>query len=92
MLTPLLQSSIDALSRLDAEKLEELCSEAETLVAEHREESLQGAVEARALKRTLFELLRTTDENLRLLRELRGMRVQGVASDDAPNGGPQWVR
>lgn len=53
-----------------------------------------GTIHARALKNTLCELLRTTDANLRLLRQLRDMRVTGLAIDDYSSaaGGPRWVR
>jgi len=91
-LAPLLENAVEALSVLDADRLEGLCAEAEALVANHREEAIRSAVEARALKRTLFELLRTTDANLRLLRELRDLRVTGLRSDDVPDGGMRWVR
>jgi len=94
MRTALLRETVDALSALDAEKLEELCAEAEALVAHRPEQSVQGAVEARALKQTLFELLRTTDENLRLLRELRGLRGKGLRREENEGltGAARWVR
>lgn len=89
-----LRESIDALSVLDADRLEQLCTEAEALVANRREECVRSAVDARALQRTLMELLRTTDANLRVLRELRELRVHGLREgrDEALTGAPRWVR
>jgi hypothetical protein len=94
----MLRETVDALSVLDAGRLEKICAEAEALVAEGRSEvrqqELRGAMEARALQRTLIELLRSTDANLRLLRELRGLRVNGIRKDDDTGlaGGDRWVR
>jgi hypothetical protein len=90
-LTKTLQSTIDALSLLDVSKLEQLCDEAEALVGSHRVESERGAFETRALQRTLLELLRSTDENLRVLRELRLRRMR---SDDnmSLGGSDRWAR
>jgi hypothetical protein len=91
---PVLEETIEALSVFDADRLEELCTEAEALLANRSEASVRSAVDARALQRTLMELLRTTDANLRVLRELRELRVRGLRSSDneALTGAPRWVR
>lgn len=91
MLSPLLQQAVDALGGLDAERLEQLCGEVEALVRDRREECVQAAVETRALRRTLFELLRTTDSNLRLLRELRDLRIRSLEVE-GKLGDQRWVR
>jgi hypothetical protein len=88
---PLLRETISALSVLDGARLEQLCGEAEVLAQTSPQEPVRDAVEVRALQQTLMELLRTTDANLRLLRELRALRVSGVGSDAEP-GGVRWVR
>lgn len=93
-----LRETIGALSVLDADKLEQLCTHAEALVANRSEATVRSAVDARALQRTLLELLRTTDANLRLLRELRDLRVIGLRSSEnealtgSPTGAVRWVR
>jgi hypothetical protein len=87
---PLLREAIGALSVLDAVRLERLCERAEELARE-TPGPVRDAVEARALQPTLMELLRTTDANLRLLRELRSLRVSGIGSDAEPGAVP-WVR
>lgn len=71
---------------------EELKSDAQTVAKDPQQ--IAGTIHVAALKNTLCELLRTTDANLRLLRQLREMRVMGLA-DDAyghPSGGARWVR
>lgn len=93
MSTPLehlLGETVDALSRLDAKRLERLASQAET-VSLPISCSERKTVEVRALRNTLLELLRTTDENLRLLRGLQRTRVAGLGEASAPMyGGSPW--
>ena len=87
-LSPLLRSTLDALSTLDANRLERLGDEAEVLANESGPLSLREHENARVLQHTLAELLRNTDANLRLLRELRETRgyTAGEHPGDAPWG------
>jgi hypothetical protein len=81
----LLEQTLDALSCFDAERLEELAAQAEDM-------PVARPIEVRALRNTLCELLRSTDANLRLLRELRTLRVTGLRSDEYGCGDVRWVR
>ncbi|MFC6644308.1 hypothetical protein ACFQBQ_01615 [Granulicella cerasi] len=92
MLKPLLQQSITALGQMDAERLEALCEQAEDLRSQTSGAGDLPVAEVSALKQTLFELLRTTDENLRVLRELRGLRASGLSGDASQDGELRWVR
>lgn len=87
----IVRETISALSVLDAQRLLQLCDEAEALARTKSRTAPRDGVEVRALQNTLLELMRTTDANLRLLRELRALRVRGVGSDATP-GGVRWVR
>ncbi len=69
----LLQETLDALRVLDAERLERLAEEAEALQARCAAIT-ERPLELRALRKTLLEVLRSTEGNLRVLR---GLRAQG---------------
>ena len=88
----LLRNTIDALARLDAERLEALAAEAERCSGTSASAGLRLTVEVRALRDSLLEVLRTTDENRRLLRGLHQAQLRGLAAQaDVPScGGVAW--
>ena len=83
----MLRDTIDALGRLDVERLESLADQAERISEAEKQRS---TIELAALCETLVELLRTTDENLRLLRGLHHARLSGLAMDPR-SGGAEWA-
>lgn len=82
-----LRETIEALGRMDVDRLESLADQAERISEAEKQRS---TIELAALRETLVELLRTTDENLRLLRGLHHARLDGLAMD-ARRGGAEWA-
>lgn len=90
--TALLRNTIDALAHADAHRLETLAVAADALSYDPGE--VHNSIEMGSLLGTLLQLLRTTDENLRLLRGLQHVQVRGLnfEADAASYGGVAWVR
>jgi len=83
----LLESTIEALSVMDAERLEQLAEEAEALRSRCATIS-ERPLELKAMRQTLQGLLRTTEGNLRVLYGLRGLSPRELGMDE----GLRWER
>lgn len=87
----LLESTIDALSVWDTERLEQLVEEAEALRSRCAAIS-ERPLELRAMRQTLHDLLRSTEGNLRVLNGLRGLRSRGLDQDRGGYEEFRWLR
>ncbi len=74
----LLQSTIDALSRMDVSALMKLGAEAEEMAKLRIQMSSTDAAQAVALKQALAELLQSTQRSLRMLRGMHDMSVRRI--------------
>jgi len=74
----LLQSTIDALGRMDVSALMKLVAEAEEMSKLRPQMSPADAAQAVALKQVLAELLQSTQRSLRMLRGLHDTRVRRI--------------
>lgn len=86
-----LGEAIDALSHMDAARLEDLAASASALAAADAGVFPPSRRTAN-LQHTLAELLRNSKGNIRLLSELRLVRVAGSGEWSATAGEAAWVR
>ena len=74
----LLQSTIDALGRMDVSALMKLGAEAEEMAKLRIQMSPTDAAQAIALKQALVELLQSTQRSLRMLRGLHDTSIRRI--------------